>query len=58
VTESETIANKKSLADKGRVKRIRKGFCVIVPVEFAAQGITGNRGRIMENTNVGPGGDL
>ena len=29
----------KRLAEKGRVKRIRKGFHAIVPVEFAAQGI-------------------
>ena len=29
----------KRLAEKGRVKRIRKGFHAIVPVEFATQGI-------------------
>jgi len=27
------------LADKGRVKRLRKGFHVIIPVEYATQGI-------------------
>lgn len=29
----------KRLADKGRVKRIRKGFHAIVPIEYATQGI-------------------
>lgn len=29
----------KRLAEKGRVKRIRKGFHAIVPVEYAAQGL-------------------
>lgn len=29
----------KRLADKGRIRRIRKGFYAIVPVEYAAQGI-------------------
>lgn len=29
----------KRLSEKGRVKRLRKGFHAIVPVEFAMQGI-------------------
>lgn len=27
------------LAEKGRVKRLRKGFYAIVPIEYAAQGL-------------------